>query len=136
MENFKELNNITNCKECFWYTRCKQYGENINKVCNDFDPLDVDTYCANIESYLKEHNKPSNKHRMTIRAIKDTTHGITYDCDSLNNYYVQMINDDIKVLKSGGTAYVFKISQIKDLMRYLPDLHIETFDEGIYYLSL
>ena len=135
MENFKELNNITNCKECFWYTRCKQYGENINRGCNDFDPLDVDTYCANIESYLKEHVSPTSEKRMSLRASAHKELGVR-DESSLASYYCEFINDSVHEIKKGHITYVFKISQIADIMKFLPNVHITDFKDGIYYLTM
>ena len=131
-KDIKLLNKIESCKDCYWNSRCKKYGE--NKVCEDFDPLDTDTYCANIESYLKEHISPTSEKRMSLRASEHKELGVRCET-SLNEYYYSMINDTIHELKEGHTAYVFTIEQIADVMRFLSDIHID-FNDGIYYLTL
>jgi hypothetical protein len=131
-KSIKMLSNFENCKDCYWNSRCKKYGT--DKVCEDFDPLDTDTYCANIESYLKEHVSPTSEKRMSLRASEHKELGVRCET-SLNEYYCSMINDTVHELKEGHTAYVFSIEQIADVMRFLSDIHIN-FNDGVYYLTL
>lgn len=132
-KDVKLLSKVENCKDCYWYTRCKKYGE--IKVCEDFDPLDTDTYCANIESYLKEHTSPTFEKRMSLRASAHKELGIR-DEGSLASYYCEFINDSVHELKKGHITYVFKISQIADIMKFLSDVHIAEFKDRIYYLTM
>ena len=126
------LRQVENCKDCFWDTRCAKYGE--HKICSSFDPLDSDTYCANLESYLKEHVSPTSEKRMSLKASTHKELGIRFD-GSLADYNCGFVNDTVHELKKGHIAYVFRADQVADVMKFVPDVHIEDFKDGIYYLT-
>jgi hypothetical protein len=124
---------VANCKDCMWFARCKKDG--ICRICEDFTPTGDDTYCENLEMYLKKHVVPARTKRMTLSGSNYKYMGMRQET-TLNQYYCEFINDAIRELKKGHTAYVFKISQIADIMSFLPDIHIDAFKDGIFYLNL
>lgn len=51
---------------------------------------------------------------------------MTCDGDTLDKYYVNMINDTLSQIRKGKIAYLFHLSQVQDVMKF-EDIYI-TYD--------
>jgi len=125
----------SNCENC-------QYGGGqcaaMDKLsrCKSYDPVNEELYVDELMEYLRGHIDPSI-HKKLNRTISKSSSDITYDDGSgtLDHYYVGMINDALKEIRHGLTAYVFSESQIAELVRFEPDIEVE-LNDGIFYVSL
>lgn len=43
---------------------------------------------------------------------------MTCDGDTLDKYYVNMINDTLSQIRKGKIAYLFHLSQVQDVMKF------------------
>ena len=98
---------IVNCKNRHKY-----------QLCDSFFPSDIKRFMLFIADYLKLHTEKSKDKHLIRRPLKDTRSGLVYDDNNLDKYYVGLINDTLSQIRSGGTAYLFHLSQIADIMKY------------------
>lgn len=63
------------------------------------------------------YNTPSSDKKKLSRHFKRESNGVIYE-DTLDTYYVQLINDTLKLIHLGEKAYVFNFEQIKDIIRF------------------
>ena len=92
------------------------------------------TKTLTIMDYLRENIKPSKEKNMPLGygsgGLTDNS-GIT----PLYRYYRDMVNDNLKIIRKGGTAYVYSIECLEDMFKYEPDMQITCYDD-IYYVTL
>lgn len=131
MENSKVLNQVTHCKNCYWRNDCWK-----QQICESFKPIDTDKYCEDVYTYLKKNIKPTGDIKLQRHVYQMSNWGTYKDTDTLDQYYVSMINDNLKEIRKGHTAYCFNIEQVIEMYKLEPDLHIKQFNDGIYYISL
>jgi hypothetical protein len=131
MENITVLNKITSCKNCYWRNDCWKQN-----VCDSFKPVDSDKYCEDVYQYLKKNINHSKEDKLHRHSYQMSTWGAYTDRDTLDQYYVNMINDNLKVIRSGKTAYCFNIDQVIQMYKLEDHLHIKDFSDGIYYITL
>lgn len=129
--NVTVLKKIAKCEQCFWKNDCWKQG-----VCNNYKPIDSDKFCENLYQYIKKNIKPTDEKKLVRHTYQTSKWGAYSDNTTLDQYYVSMINDDISELKKHHVVYVFCIDQIIELYRFLPELRILNYDNGIWYLSL
>lgn len=123
----------TNCNDCYWEdcTKCGRLKP-VNS-CDYFFPTDQEKYTNNLIQKLRERNIPSLEKKLRRRAIK-SNNVFNDGVDSLDSYYVSMINDSLKQIRSGDTAYLYSIEQLKDVLRFEPNIKIHYMD-GIFHIS-
>lgn len=66
---------------------------------------------------LRLNTGKSHDKRLMRRPINDR-HRMTCDGDTLDKYYVNMINDTLSEIRKGKTAYLFHLSQIQEVMKF------------------
>lgn len=59
-----------------------------------------------------------SKDKRLIRRPTDNRNKMTCDGDTLDKYYVGMINDTLSEIRKGKTAYLFHLSQIQEVMKF------------------
>lgn len=62
--------------------------------------------------------------------------GITYDNDTTDSYYVELINDTLSQIRNFEPAYVFTLGQIRDVLKFEPDVTISRYDDCCYEIQL
>lgn len=72
---------------------------------------------SSISFNLRMNTGKSHDKRLMRRPINDR-HRMTCDGDTLDKYYVNMINDTLSEIRKGKTAYLFHLSQIQEVMKF------------------
>lgn len=110
----KHIGISTNCNECA-LKRCA-YGA---MWCEKFQPVEPNKLLSDVVWKLQNTTDKSKSTRLTRHITTDTRSGITYDNkETLDNYYVSMINDTLSLIRAGKTAYIFHLYQVKDLIKF------------------
>lgn len=101
----------------------------------DFEFLNDDDFENIVLPYLRKMIVPCEKRRLSYKILK--SRGVVYrDADSsLDEYYVSMINDTLKCIRSGETAYLFSLEQVVEILRFEPNVNCVLCD-GMYYLNM
>ena len=77
---------------------------------------------------LRQSNIPAKERRLVRRATKSKY--CTYDyIPTTDMYYVSFINNVLRNIRHGEVDYIFKIKQLKELLRYEPDLEVSYADD-------
>lgn len=97
-------------------------------------------YCDNILDILSVSNIVSNKSKMSTRdyipkVIGSNTKLCSDKIYSLYQYYASMINDSLNQIRHNKTAYLYSEEQIKDILKYEPNINI-TYEDGAFCISL
>lgn len=88
-----------------------------------------------ILSKLKKDNISTTAPKIINKPIKPRGISQTiYRDDTVYTYYQKFINETISELHKYGNAYVFRIYQIEELLRFFPNLEAE-LQEKIFYLT-
>lgn len=127
----KVLNDITSCQNCYFRNDCWKHH-----VCGSFKPIDTDKYCEQVTKYLHNNIKPTGETKLTRHVFQMANWGTYTDCKTLDQFYCDMINDNLREIRKGYTCYCFHIDQIIDMYKLEPKLRVKTYDEGIYYITL
>ena len=82
-----------------------------------FNPDNMDNFLNDTITYF-EMNMPKSKNKKLKRVC--TYNRATNDkVTTLDTYYVNFINDCISELRKGKMIYVFKLSQLWDILRFV-----------------
>lgn len=63
-------------------------------------------------------NTDKSSDKRLKRVLTGDRHKMTCDGDTLDKYYVGMINDTLSEIRKGKTAYLFHLSQIQEVMKF------------------
>ena len=69
-------------------------------------------------SFNLRMNTGKSHDKKLIRRPTDNRYKMTCDGDTLDKYYVGMINDTLSEIRKGKTAYLFHLSQIQEVMKF------------------
>ena len=91
-----------------------------------FEPVNWNLYIQVVLNNLKLSNIPATKTDKLIRSNK----GEGYLDDLVQDaFYVELVNDCIWLLRHNQIAYCFSLSQLIDILKYVPDLQC-TYDRS------
>lgn len=128
------MNITTECKELGIAYSCYDCKENCKQrlTCSCFSPTEV--FYGRVFALLQATTPLSNDYYLKRYAKKSC--GITYDNDTTDSYYVELINDTLSQIRNFEPAYVFTIGQIRDVLRFEPDVTISRYDDCCYEIRL
>ena len=118
------------CYQCTMNLSCDSPCHNTpNPLCKKFIPDNMDSFLNNIITYFemnmtKSKNKKLNRVCTYNRATNDKV-------TTLDTYYVNFINDCISELRKGKMVYVFKLSQLCDILRFVDGIKAVYQGDGI-----
>ena len=81
-------------------------------------PKDDESAIKWIISRIRNNTPKTNRKRLE-RKINRQSNGIKYE-DTLDTYYVQMINDTLSEIKQGHKSYLFSFDHIKEILSFYP----------------
>ena len=94
-----------------------------------FNPDNMDSFLNNIIRYF-EINMPKSKYNKLQRVC--TYNRATNDkVTALDTYYVNFINDCISELRKGKMVYVFKLSQLWEILKFVDRVKAVYQGDGI-----
>ena len=122
-----------NCSQCC--RKCPQRTQ----ACTDFYPSNSRIFLDYVINRIRI-DTPKSKDTILRRYIKtnpDVDGGVDDGIETLDGYYVQMINDTLELIRTGKVGYLYTIQQIKDVMRFEPYIQVRYIpDAGAYEVKL
>lgn len=121
------------CSQCTYYYDCHYMCyKTSNPQCRRFIPDNINMFLNDTILYFRL-NYPRCKDKKLKRVAN--YHGAYNDrVTTLDDYYVNFINDSIGELRRGKTVYVFKLSQMWEIVRFCPDITATYQGDGIIAL--
>ena len=118
------------CNQCTMNLSCDFPCHNtLNPKCMKFVPDNMDDFLNDTITYF-ENNMVKSKDKKLKRIC--TYHGATNDkVTTLDSYYTSFINDNISELRNGKTVYVFKLSQLWEILRFVDKVKAVYQGDGI-----
>ena len=121
------------CSQC-----CRKCPQRTT-ACTDFYPANSRVFLDYAVTRLRCET-PQSKDTILRRYIHnrpDRDGGTDDGIDTLDSYYVQMINDTLKLIRTGKAGYLYTIQQIKDVIRFEPHIQVRYIsDAGAYEVRL
>ena len=110
------MKELHTCEDCLWNCNCG--GENCSEIC----PVCDEKFESEILPRLIAENEVSREMWMEE------------DEDDLSEayYYSTAINDSLKEIRKYETAFLYNLREVKDILRFEPDINI-IYSDGIYY---
>lgn len=118
------------CKLCC--RKCK----NRNTSCYDFYPENMAEFMDYAIDFLSKTVEPSKEKKLKRHVIRD---GKSYNdkVSTLDYYYVLLINTALSEIRKGRSDYVYSFEQIRDIMRFEPDISAKYIaDAGAYEIRI
>ena len=118
------------CNQCAMTYSCHfMYHNKPNPMCSKFIPDNMDSFLNDTITYFKM-NMPKSKYNKLQRFC--TYNRATNDkVTTLDTYYVNFINDCISELRKGKMVYVFKLSHVWEILKYVDNIKAVYQDDGI-----
>ena len=104
-----------------------------NPLCKKFVPNNMDNFLNDTITYF-QMNMPKSKLNKLKRVC--TYNRATNDkVTTLDTYYVNFINDCISELRNGKTVYVFKLSHLWEIIKFVDNVKAMYQGDGIIGLT-
>ena len=118
------------CYQCTMNLSCDLSCHNTpNPMCSKFIPDNMDNFLNDTIQYFSNHvDKSTDKKLKRVCTYQGATNDKITPLDS---YYVGFINDCISELRKGKIVYVFKLSQLCDILRFVDGITAVYQDDGI-----
>ena len=120
------------CENCCC-SKCRY--SNRGMACENFSPEDTADFMDYILDSLLKTVEPSKERKLRRRTMPDKS----YDdkIPSLDYYYVLLVNSVLSEIRKGGVDYAYNLEQIRDIMRFEPDITVTYIaDAGAYEVKL
>ena len=81
---------------------------------------------------LRKNITPSREKKLKRHTVPD---GKSYNdkVTTLDEYYVLLVNSVLSEVRKGGVDYAYSLEQIRDIMRFEPDISVKYIaDAGAY----
>lgn len=103
-----------NCATC-GFSNCSSRG--LPYCCTNYFPSNINTMINRIMIDLRISTEKTSAKRLKRNPVGDRNK-MTCDGDTLDKYYVGMINDTLSQIRRGKRAYLFHLSQVQEIMRF------------------
>ena len=122
------------CNQCAMTYSCHFMCHNkLNPMCSKFIPDNMDIFLNDTIQYFSNHfDKSTDKKLKRVCTYQGATNDKITPLDS---YYVGFINDCISELRKGKMVYVFKLSQLCDILRFVDGITAVYQGDGIIGLA-
>ncbi len=122
------------CGQCIHYESCNHTCRDTpNPQCRNFTPNNVSRFLNDVICHFSL-TVPKSKEAKLKRVC--SYYGTCGDkVPTLDYYYVGFINDCISELRKGKTVYIFKLSQLREIMRFYSDISATYVGDGIIELT-
>lgn len=128
-DNNNDKSLYKNCKYCEYNNTCQKFKcEYISPIPDDKNKSDI------LLQYLLKDNKPTKEKYLKLKYSQHSTYITNDGVTELYRYYVSMINDCLKTIRSGGIAYLYKISHVAEILRFEQNISLSICD-NVYYIK-
>ncbi len=125
----KVVHGCENC--CRKNCRYKNCGSD-SPACENFYPENSSEFMKYVLDELRKNITPSKEKKLKRCVVPD---GKSYNdkVTTLDEYYVLLVNSVLSEVRKGGTDYAYSLEQIRDIMRFEPDISVKYIaDAGAY----
>lgn len=118
------------CNQCAMTYSCHFVCHNTpNPMCSKFIPDNMDNFLNDVIQYFSDHvDKSTDKKLKRVCTYQGATNDKITPLDS---YYVDFINDCISELQKGKMVYVFKLSQLWEILKFVDRVKAVYQGDGI-----
>lgn len=116
------------CAQCKNNKTCSNKS---NGICPKANIIDKQTLLDEAVTVIKENVVQSQNTKMQYIS-KGSKYTYNDNITPLHKYYVSFINDVLNNIRLGKTDYVFNLEQVKDILRYEPDIEVTYQDDFCY----
>ena len=118
------------CNQCAMTYSCHFMCHNKpNPMCSKFIPDNMDNFLNDVIQYFSDHvDKSTDKKLKRVCTYQGATNDKITPLDS---YYVGFINDCISELQKGKMVYVFKLSQLWEILKFVDRVKAVYQGDGI-----
>ena len=122
------------CRQCTMNLSCDFSCHNTpNPRCMKFVPDNMDDFLNDTITYFESNMTKSKNNK--LQRICTYNRATNDKVTTLDTYYVNFINDCISELRNGKTVYVFKLSQLWEILRFVDEVKAVYQGDGIIGLT-
>ena len=120
------------CESCC----CNKCSCSNRKItCEKFYPQNTTAFMDYILFSLLQTVEPSKERKLKRHVYPDRSYNDKVT--TLDEYYVMLVNSVLGEIRKGGVDYAYSLEQIKDIMRFEPDIKVRYIaDAGAYEVRL
>lgn len=108
---------VHSCENCCH--KCRKYGV----TCENFYPENSKEFMGYVLDELRKNITPSSEKKLKRHVVPD---GKSYNdkVTTLDEYYVLLVNSVLSEIRKGGVDYAYSLEQIRDIMRFEPNITV------------
>lgn len=105
---------------------------NCNSACENFYPENSAEFMEYILDELRKNITPSSDKKLKRHIVHD---GKSYNdkVTTLDEYYVLLVNSVLSEIRKGGVDYAYSLEQIRDILRFEPNISVKYIPEAGAY---
>lgn len=117
---------VHGCENCCH--KCRKCGV----TCENFHPENSAEFMGYVLDELRKNITPSSEKKLKRHAVPD---GKSYNdkVTTLDEYYVLLVNSVLSEVRKGGVDYAYSLEQIRDIMRFEPNISVKYIDDSGAY---
>lgn len=122
------------CSQCIFKYGCTSlYHNKPNPHCGEFVPNNMDLFLNDTITYFKLFGVKSKDKR--LKRVCSYHGGYNDNVTTLDSYYTNFINDCLSELRKGRMVYVFKLSQVWEILKFVDNVKAIYQGDGIIGLT-
>ena len=124
------------CHQCiFRYSCTSLYHNKHNPPCRNFIPNNMDEFLNSIITYFNLNCDKSKYKRLKRNCVYRGAYTYNDKVTTLDSYYTGFINDCIMQLRKGKMVYVFKLSHLWEILKFVDNVKAVYQGDGIIGLT-
>lgn len=124
------------CSQCtFKYGCTNLYHNKPNPPCRNFVPDNMDEFLNSTITYFNLHCDKSKQKRLKRNCVYRGAYTYNDKVTTLDTYYTGFINDCISQLRKGKMVYVFKLSHLWEIIKFVDNVIAVYQGDGIIGLT-
>lgn len=111
---------------------CCRNCVNCNTACEDFYPEYITEFMDYAINFLRKTVELSRENKLKRNVIRDEK-SFNDKVSTLDYYYVLLVNTALSEIRKGKSDYVYSFEQIRDIMRFEPNITAKYIAEAGAY---
>ena len=108
---------VHDCENCCH--KCRKCGV----TCENFYPVNSSEFMEHVLDELRQNITPSKEKKLKRHAVPDWK-SYNDKVTTLDEYYVLLVNSVLSEVRKGGVDYAYSLEQIRDIMRFEPNITV------------